>query len=301
MTLNLTTATSGIPYEWLPAYNENFTHSDSDSVAHCIVLDTPDFRMHFPIDMMGDAIPGISRKLPQTHPHKTWMYCVECKLMDGKGAWRTSSVGAIEFFANYPNQPTQGYLIYEVTYRPVPYTVLPDTAITSELDRYVVRKWNISIETYQMPGNTFGWSDEGTIVPIPENIAKQRPFIELHYSWHWVPEPIKMSVIVDTVGKINQNPFDNTPGPANKGHDTAFKAGHLLCAPPEISDRMYTPSGQAVRDINYVFLFRPDSTWNDFFQKQKGDFVRVYKIHNGAVAVPSSSVYEEADFAKLFQ
>lgn len=295
--LSLTTENFSIPYEWLPTYTETYAQEEQEIHATAIVNDTAEARQFFPVAILGDASCAaggiITRLLPASHPTKSWLYGQECTLREGKGAWRVGAAGMVEFFANYPIKPEDGKLIYDITYRPVPYEVT--NAIRTELDRYVERRYNISTETYQMPGDTFGYfNSENKFIQIPEPIAKLRPFIELHYNWHWVPEPIPMTAIRRCVGKVNKNPFDN----ASKQQNTAFQAGHLLCSPPEIGPRLYTPAGNRVRNIHYVFLYRPDTSWNDFFLKSMGDFVAVY--HATGPGARSERPYKEAEFFDLF-
>jgi hypothetical protein len=62
------------------------------------------------------------------------------------------------------------------------------------------------------------------------------------------------------MGTVNRLVFDNF-----------YLPGSLLCMPPELR-RTCTPNGTTTWDITYIFLWRTDFTWNQYFHRTIGTF-----------------------------
>lgn len=194
-----------------------------------------------------------------------------------------------------------GYAEYDVTYRRLLFEPLADDKVTTELERYVVRRPKFAIENLTLPSQSFKWSTAGdTGTPagaaVPAGIASQavagdvtKPFptMALTYEWLQVPKPPSLA-INNHQGKVNSATFDASYG--------NFAAQTLLFHSIDTTPRVY-PNGGLYWDINFQFLFRPGG-WNKIFKGGSGygDFYRVVNKEAGKPAL-----YDTVDFAELFK
>ena len=315
-----------IEYWERPPYTERF-NLDGGEVTRTCLVDWHHAR-DFPAAMLGDAKCNgvrIDRKLPDMHPHGSKnLYATDCQLVNGLGAWTSDPSNGLIFFNDLINT-LPGKAEFKVTYRQLPFDVLPNGLGSNEypeLHRWVIKEFKWNMESYQLPGVAFVWGnavvglDEADIQAfnrsaagqlargfkpklqtIPEGMSKQRPLVELTYTRVWVPEPIPLALF-EVVGKVNINPF-----PGIKDGDS-FDAGSLLCLPPTIAERKWTPAGTPVRNIVIHLAWRPDSGWNFFYHAGLNAFVDVLTRKASLGKEPDATKrnpYEEDSFGVLFQ
>ncbi len=299
-------AVTSSPVFWqLPTYRE--TGNAQGNEAHITASMRWSEWRDMPGFLLGDVRKGgeggkLQRQLPLQHPTKTWLYCTGYSLNDGKGAYRLNHYGLLEYFDNRPDPPplpagvlppddatpapTDGRAIFQLDFTPLPYEVAEDDGIVTEQERFLIRETRYNLEAMALPGNTFKYAD--TLKLIPTGSAIQRPTLELHLTWVWVPDEVYRTLETGFAWR-------NTIGAVNVAAFHGFAAGRCLALPPRVTPLMFTPTGTKVRNIEYVFGVRLDSSWNAVFRRGSG-FVNVIPAFPG-----DSPPYRVADFSDLFK
>lgn len=302
------TIQSKVPYDELPGYTESYDQKGNES-RRLLICNWEDSNV-FPSEMLGlvtGGTPYLKRQIPEVHPRKTWMYADECHLREGRGAWVQDFAGAMMISFKDAVNELDGKSVFEVIYRPRSYAVQSDAAYKaadqtgSEFGRWVTPRKYFSVENYAMPGEAFCWGQDGfkpngdPVSPIPEGLAIQRGINELRYRWDWVPySSVPWQKINATVGKVNLKPFDGVYD------DFAYPPGTCLCAAPQVSERYYDPVGNPIVSVEFILLYRADSTWNQFFRKSPGAFQDVISSYFKKTNPPPPPPYNYADFSQLF-
>lgn len=278
-----------IKYGERKGYKESWSFERPGEARRILICNWSDAN-NFPVAMLGDVRPGagglLTRQIPNLHPNSTkQLYAVECNLLDGEGKYiNDPGTGLIKFLDQSGN--LDGLAVWEVTYRQLPFDVLPDLAVTpqtTELMRYVQREPKFAMESYTLPGNCMQWGSDGK--PFPENTNIRRPLMELHYTWYWVPEPFPLTCWYNppgnppagyaVIGSLNNAAFDGLNG------NRQYSPGFLMAVAPEISERIWTPSGYPVRNVKYKFGLRPDAGWNRFYRAKLNDFDSLFPRKGG--------------------
>lgn len=302
-----------IVWDELPGYREA-SNQDNSEAARILMTDWSNTDV-FRVALLGDVSTGtgdglLSRTLPQRHPTiKPW-YAMECRLIEGRGAYAMLNGVPLISFKDFINM-TDGKAIYEVIYRQPAYQILSDGDAadaglaganpTYELCRYFQREAFLSDESLSLPGQSFVWQSDGA--PIMEGLAKQRQLKELHMTWHWVPDVtvqnMVSNVLPSIMSKINQFAWNDSNGDIEA-------VGSMLCRPPQLSKLRSSPGGTPIRDVEFVFLIRLDSTWNQFYRASIGGFDTAMPVparNFFGIALPAGSgpPYLSADFGQLFK
>jgi len=281
-------------FKWLPPYGgtNSFDNGEVRATVETSWANVP----FFPSFMLGDVTTGaggyLKRIAPQKHPVFTHLRCVECNLVEGRGAWVDDQNGLIKFVDSASGG--MGAAIYSLVYRPVPYSILTDqeiTAFRSEAARWVVKETVFANESLALPGNSFQWKKDGQ--QIPEGITINRPILELHLKWMLVPDVVAQRVF-DTV-------LDQVQGRINNETFAGYKTHRVLCMPPKVSPLVWSPSGVPCRHVDYSFMVRLDgTTWNEYYRRSSGKFEEVVGNPKGDPPVKTPP-YQDADFNKLFK
>lgn len=266
----------GLSYtDYWEGYNESFSRTSCTVSRVCQVA--WERRHEFIRKMVGYSIflnaidqnanSGIHRYTPHRFPGatghpglSTQLYAVRADLETVIGVPDQAGVeGLIDY------QASGGLARYRVTYEPLTYAVQSDAACTSELNRYVTKTWQPTVESLTIPGNLFEWAADD--VPITTPIAKLLDGAEIQYSWWDVPASIidgqvrvptvLMSNISGGVGKVNDGAFD-----AN--YTSLFAAKTLLALPPRI-EAGCNAIGEPNYNIHYKFIYKPNG-WNKFYR-----------------------------------
>lgn len=304
--LNQRTVNGEIAYCEKPPYSENW-NPEAGEVRRTLMTNWSDLP-GFPAAVLGDvqrAGGRLQRSLPMPIPGRDHLFAVECNLKNGHGAFEADpGTGVIKFLDKVND--LEGFAEWEVVFRPLPFDVLSDAAVAGvgEIGRWVVREWHGGSEVYTLPGNAFVWK---TVVerlgqrnndPVPEGLPKQRPIDQLRYTWVHVPEPLPSTIfnpVNPIIGKINAKDFDGANGNPTYGPKT------LLLLDVEITPRMWTPSGRAIRNITYVMGLRPDSGWNAFYRASLNSFDAILaKAQIPGQLAGSEQPYEQRELGDLF-
>ncbi len=283
-----------IPYVELPGYTQD-SDLDSNSARRVLMTDWTNVDS-FPVAMLGDVAVGqggfLSRSLPDRHPSKPFMYCKSVRLREGRGAFYTGDTGTIAY-KDFVNN-IDGAAVFDVEYADPDYPIMSDVAIaaaavdgTFEFHRFVSYDTQEQAETLGLPGQAFKWLSDNA--PIVEGLSIQREVQEVHYRWRWVPETtinnLRFKVLPQTVGRCNVAAFDG------------YQPQTALCAPPQFTRLKHTPSGNPIRDVEFVLLVRLDgTTWNQFYRPKAKGFDTA--IPGNLAAQPP---FPTADFNQLFK
>lgn len=301
-------------------YREHFSPSDQYAVRF---FEGPWFQrkafydamLGYPQDGSGTDRPlGIVRAIPANHPEHTWLYAVDCELVEGKGAITEGDNGLIQYVNMDPAMAADfpGVAKVKVTYRPLDYDVRTDTELESHFDgnelyRYVTRNWTYAIKSLPVPTRTHLRFAEGPAGVITRPIdAAQAQFIlstrEVTYTWHQVPD-VPQSNIDDCLGKVNEGAFDapkKIDGFSVSGYGSetdGYEAQTLLFLTPQIA-RQRSIAGRVTFSIIYKFLYQPQG-WNKFPALSSGALTFLLATFDGTVT--GKTVYSTADFEKLFR
>lgn len=213
---------------------------------------------------------GITRDVPESHPHYPGLYAMEARLLLGLGVGAQDGRGGVSY----------DRARYAITYRGVDYDIFEDGV--DEWNRFTSKYRTFSIETLPLPGSTFKYVDgSNPVMPIPETPGKLFPSQEITYVWRRVPG-IPDSGIDECNGKVNEDTFDGYP------EETLLLAG--------VEPRPYISSTrQPLYDISFKFLYRK-TTWNKIYQQSENDFTLVTTtgLETG------QKIYGSADFTQLF-
>ncbi len=286
-----------ITYGFRESYSESYSEETNEVRAE-LQTNWADVAA-FPKFVLGDVSGGgtlLNRQLPLMHPTKT-LWASELSLKRGVGAFRPNDKGLIEFFDNAfddseSSASRDGKAQWDVVYRPRPYDVLGNDKITSELQRWVIKESDYSLEAMSLPGDSFKFESNGG--PIPEGIALQRQ-VEVHqYTWVQVPDTVvqvlRRGVWLSVPGRVNSVEFDGMP------------VGSALCMAPKKTALKYTVTGTACRDIVYTFAQRYGNTWNQAYNlsRKVGGVVKP-GFDNVIPKAPNvDKPFLAADFATLF-
>ncbi|MBY0523423.1 MAG: hypothetical protein K2R98_08485 [Gemmataceae bacterium] len=294
-----------VPFDEVPGYRSRWDQ-DSGEIVRLLMTDWS-FEDLFPTAMLGDVGFGngaprgcFNRTLPHQHPKKKFLYAMECRETDARGAYQmTDGLIAFRDFVNN----LDGKAIFEVIYRRPPWAVLNDVDLgkqvqndgdtpTYEFGRWIVPDGAFTDEAYTLPGNALRWAQGGQLIPEP--LTKQRQIEERRYLWHWVhDEAVKDlfdTTLPQVVGRVNATAFDGCA------------PGTLLCRPPVKSKLRSTPGGNPVRDVEFIMLRRMDSTWNQFFRRTSNKFEDVLlNAQAGPLPQGQDAPYFSADFGQLFK
>lgn len=245
----------------------------------------------------------LKRDPPAQHPELPWLYCRACSRVAGQGSYRESAqvvnptngspLGMIEYYDG--GGAAAGLLSCRLAleYGLPGYDVLTDDEVhaqeKTEVDRYVVKEANSSLQALTIPGQQLQFGDgpfagqsisqTGQILLLPTE--------ELTYTWVNVPK-IPQAAIDACLGCVNAATFD----PNSRLKPGGYPAGTLLFqAPKKVPKR--TSEGLWVYDLVYRYLYRP-TKWN-FFPAADGQFYAAYFPTS-----PPRLLYPTADFDSPF-
>lgn len=262
----------------------------------------------YPRSVLGDVQSGstsssISRSpLPQKHPTKSNLVCMECNLVEARGAYRASATtGLIEFFDNKPSTgavlQTQGaaaspatpdgFAVFELVFRYPGFDI--GTGLFApggvEYNRFTIKESRDAVESMTLPGNAFKWKSDGT--ELPEGPVILRSLRELTYTWVLVPD--------DVVTNLEDNLWDAVEGRINDDVFDGYADGTLLCLAPQKSPPYTSPGGTICRDVSYHFVYRADApSWNHYYRRSTRKFEEVVTTDG------TSTPYVFVSFKPLF-
>lgn len=166
--------------------------------------------------------PSGSQTLPDIHPKwsigrygtsppTTGLYCQDCKV-EGRGVYWSNGTTATT------QDPKAGYSIrfnaarVVATYRGVKYDILPDSAVTSELQRFCERRYTFNHQYATYQGNMRFCSTNNGLAAPPGKIVGQ---MEKTIIWHKVPsnpaDPYNVptyTTVKSALGCLNSVAFD---------------------------------------------------------------------------------------------
>lgn len=251
---------------------------------------------------LGGVLPNnanstIHRYLPSKHPDATGhpsissnVYAVSADLDTVVGVPSAAGAGGLIDYGS------TGLVRYRVKYEPLTYAIQKDDACSSELERFVTKTWQPTVESLSIPGHLFKWSSDNVKITSP--IAKVIPGAEIQYTWWDVPATVidgqvmlpsqLMTNISDGVGKVNSAAFD-----AN--YTSLFAAKTLLALPPRI-EATFNAGGFPCYNITYKFIYKPNG-WNKLYRVSSGAFAAVTTVAGAG----TTEIYATYDFAKFFQ
>lgn len=185
------------------------SYTPGDSSATRIFMVRWDRREDFLADLLGySAINstgnGINRTIPDEHPDLDLFFAMTAQVTKGLGVLSEQPNNAASF--------TNAVITTE--YKPRPYAVLPDTAITTELDRYVERPMTVAANFLTLQGTMeFVSAPSGVIIQNPPNKLSSQ--INFQYIWHEVPAdpnhpfiPPNFTAMNNCLGRVNSVTFD---------------------------------------------------------------------------------------------
>ncbi len=212
-------------------------NEDSNSAVRILQTDyTENILQNFPRVMRGShaTAPGntITREIPRVHPLHNWLYCTSLRLQGGKGSTYESTANAdsgIMLYRDAPNS-AEGRAIWEATYSWLPYEIRQDeeiggNGVLTELDRFVRKEANPSVEALPIDGTAWKWS-----VAPQDKIAEPTTVLlsttTLTYLWYWVPSPFNQTAWDTAIGKVNSVAFDVNEPQGNYAVGTVYFAGY---------------------------------------------------------------------------
>lgn len=335
-TFTQTTKRSRIPYGELPEYNTVFRAGVAQETTRRLVCKWYD-RWSFQKDLLMGLSVGIplsntvivskygaslstaanrlplNRLDPEAHPKYAHLYAAHTQEIRGMGGPAPDPATGALYFYSGPNragqggvtQSDQGYAEIHVVYKPLPYTLTPQSpsestintvnapnanqvgnpgsaaqaAIVTEACRYVSVKPNGSVKKLPLPNSIFAQAidlgDGNGYAVIPEPGTLDLPLVHLAYTWYAVPLVPKFAF--DAMACVNCNYFDITPRQIPLAMATNFFPGTILYHHPEISDWYPLSDGTKVVDIVYHFTYNPYG-WNRIYSPARGGFVPVFRI-----------------------
>jgi len=256
------------------------------------------------------------RLLPAQHPEFPWLFAMHVKLVKGLGAWTNNPyVGAQDECGNVATDPVTGYAVnpipmicyfdeatgldthsclYAVDYEAVDYEIRDTSYLPNgEMSRWVTKSFTFSSKALSVPSNRLQFADGSG--PIPEPGIQILGSQEWTYLWRQVPD-VPWSAIQNSVGGVNNAPFDGDPG------WPSFPTGTMLCLSPE-TIRHRGPTGRIVWDVAYKFLyFDPNPggpSGHNYFPKISGSTLTwVLGTMDGTTT--GQTLYPSVDLTKLF-
>ncbi len=207
-----------------------------------------------------------------------------------------------------------GYALYRVTYRPLPWTVRGEQALSQlmaqwaasppgsrpgarEMERSIERRVTWAVKSFQIPQgpqSQFVFIEgPSTLLPVPTPGQRLVSMAEIRMTWHNVPD-IPVTQILACLGRINRAPFDGALGQLQWPADT------LLCQMPEIERRPRNIRGRVTHKITYVFAYNPN-TWNKFPDGLGNFYGARFSTPGANPQNELDLLYKHGDFDQLFQ
>jgi hypothetical protein len=301
-----------VPYYYWPIYKQQANQRGaSESVG---IVTGWNYSAITPLAFLGDVGKGaghaLVRNLPQKHPTRTGWFADSCEQVENIGAIVQNAETTLVRVAPNGGIPTtssnfiqfvdtvsglDGCAVFEVTYAPRPYPVLADALIqapTYEFSRFVLRDVYPAQQQIILPQNNanYQWANVpagGQLELFAAEIAIPRPIQQVRYTWFWVPQATVNFILGTQLllcqGKINSAKFD------------IYGTGSMLCQSPQVTEPLFTPSGNQVRNITYVFdVLNDGTTWNYYYRRSSGFFEPVIGVANG------NPPFQSADMNQLF-
>ncbi len=276
--VNVTNGIYAVQYTDVPAEYQEKWQSSSNEIKRVVQCAWED-KDNFILECVGWCVNNsgsLERHLPEPHPFYTNMWCVAADLVEGIGVPIIDpDVGFFDFYNSdgsdinpetslISEDAESGLAQFVLTYKRLPFPVLADDEVTSELNRYVQRRKSFAIEHQQLPGTQFVFSDTTPNIDCGlEKIALLRPSMALLYTWHDVPAendfflPSDLeTAIQNCLGCVNDDLFDGT-----------YPAGTLLCMEPD-DEPIELANGDNGFRLTYKFIFRKEG-WNT---KWRGEY-----------------------------
>jgi len=286
---------NNVEYTEIPRPAEAWRSTDNSQAIRILECGW-DQRYRFVQDLLGwsdyDSGPIITRYTPEQHPDPDFstFYATDAQLIDSLGVPDTDSnaLDFVRFLDKVPSDPIPdpgnevfGRARYQVTYRQFDYDIFKDEDIATELERYISRYYNFSVENLTLPGNTFEFTNFPT-EKIPQLAPIPVPLVELTYVWHQVPDPFPDQAISDALGKVNSALFDGF-----------YLAETLIFIGADV--KAYWSVGNRFSwDITYKFQYKANG-WNKLYRRTNDTFEPIRRQ-----AAPSKSIYETVSFETLF-
>lgn len=270
---------------------ESFNEDGSD-IKISFLVDW-DQRKQFLDDLLGWAVPGaggtIQRVLPDQYQDYPKFYalsatvdaCGKPRIESGLSLWDKAKVN--------------------VTYRPVPYAVLEDNEINTELDRYVIREYDGNADYLTLVGQMKFVADKTILNATP---GKVTPNTVIKYTWLKVPAlasdpfiPPTFTAINDCVGSLNNTTFDGWA----EGTLLFMKPGEtrLICPRLATFDSYYW-------EISYYFQLRDNGVGPYFLEPIGHNYVYNIAANNWDLVThdgeyEGNRIYQYSDFYDLFK
>ena len=234
---------------------------------------------------------SIIRSIPEVHPKYDWLYAQQCDQVPV--VLGIPSDDANIDMISYVNNTGQAR--YRVTYRALPYKVRADDAAeTTELYRYVERRWKPSVESLVTRGQ-FKWvtgPSAGEVLWEPLSILQ--PSAVYEYVWHQVP--IASDILLPSTLQTNINAALGTIN--NASFDSArFTARQLLCVAPEIT-LTQAANGDYTYRITYPLMYR-ENGWHKVYQPSTAG--GAYREITETGTTLDRSIYATSNFDNLFK
>lgn len=234
-----------------------------------------------------------------------------------------------------------GDAVYDVTYRPLPFDVRPDSdpingtgmdqldapLNTCELSRYVQRFYQFGARVLSFPAGTTYYKDQlqslgARASPIPEGAGlKVLPYGTWQYKWYHIPA-IPWANIWSCYGKVNASEtgtaapdgrFDYQPSIGGStdwinGKTQGWLPKTLLFEGVSGVEQVISSAGQRLWNITYAFRYLPgrdgatQDTHNKIYRYTDNDFYEVVTNYTpGKLEANWKPIYESATFTNLFK
>lgn len=333
-----TTGRNGVTYWVLPEIQERWSPDGVELIRRlrCHWSD----RQNFAEDLLGyhvwdQSSATFQRSLPEEDFDYTDHFAVDMHLVEAQ-AWLGEDVlGDPHYYqddqaGNDPSGKTDGFAVYDVTFKPLMYDVIDDGDVSSELQRFVERDEKNSSESLRLPGQTFQWGNlndtgqppgqgvpaglmaNGSTSPgatIAEPTTRLVGISTLQYRWHLVPGRkvgnlyvLPRKNIQAGISCVNSTNFDAGFGPVLSGGQWVFPPETLLFESME-ARRVRSAGGQILFEVTYNFVYRATG-WNKALRRDPGN-VASPPLDYFKIIVKGSSgnegPYQTYEFANLFK
>lgn len=256
----------------------------------------------------------IDRITPLPHPDYPWLFALSAKIVANAGymsfnpyvttqpaAGKGKQTAAAGLFSGDPSKAAWGKSLWEVVFRPRPYTIYSDELMDSvsadgkplsELHRYVSRSMTHAFQFLPIPqgsdtnslrfvegpygvkvvtgSNNTATATAGQLVD-PAAMNKFMFEGTAVYDWYFVPD-INTDAFTSIEGTVNDDVFDppfqavDATGQTVKIGGALLPGGFpretLLCMAPTMKD-IRDRAGKVLWHISFRFLYRPQG-WNHF-------------------------------------
>ena len=274
LVLLTTQGANAVPYLELLTYSEDFQEKRQTATRTCLCLWSQ--RLKFVADILGTATyvnptiyngvqSNIHQSIPEIHPDMPWMIAKRCSLASTLGVPVEDEESLAIALTTAPNYGELSqvdpatFMVrfnlaqYTVEYADVDYFSRADSDAPNDGRGELARNMSIyyttagSNQPYPATGFQYvGAEANGSHLPVMSPPVATLSELEARYLWRRVPG-LPVAAIQNTIGHCNRELFDNYWPPQT-----------MLLLPPKI-ERYFSCTGDVLFDIEFLFLYRPQT------------------------------------------